>query len=85
MTDEPTQRTSPSPEDDVVTPVRISMLKIVGIGMVVWAVALVLTLAVPILHQDDRWWWPWCCVAGIGLGAIGLAYLRRGRGNAADA
>jgi hypothetical protein len=61
------------------------MVKIVGIGMVVWAVALVLTLAVPFLHQGDRWWWPWCCVAGIGLGVIGLTYLRGGRGNAADA
>lgn len=85
MTDEPTQRTSPSGPDDVVTPVHASMVKIVGIGMVVWAVALVLTLAVPFLHQGDRWWWPWCCVAGIGLGVIGLTYLRGGRGNAADA
>jgi hypothetical protein len=37
------------------------------------------------LHAGDRDWWPWTCVAGMGLGAIGWVYLRRGRGNAKDA
>jgi Protein of unknown function (DUF2530) len=53
--------------------------------MALWAVALVVTLLVPSLHDGDRSWWPWCCVAGLGLGLIGYAYLRRGRGNAAEA
>lgn len=53
--------------------------------MLVWAAALVVTLVVPPLHEGDRSWWPWCCVAGLALGGLGHAYLRRGRGNAADA
>lgn len=50
-----------------------------------WVLALVATLAVPALHEDDRYWWPWCCVAGITLGMLGYLYVRRGKGNAADA
>jgi hypothetical protein len=61
------------------------MTRIVEVGMVVWAVALVVCLVVPTLREGSRSWWPWCCGTGIVLGAIGLAYLRRGRGNAAEA
>jgi len=66
-------------------PVHVPMLKIVEGGIVAWAVALVVTLVVPALHEGDRDWWPWTCIAGMGLGAIGWVYLRRGRGNATDA
>ena len=34
-------------------------------------------------HADERSWWPWACVAGMTLGAVGYLYVRRGRGNAA--
>jgi hypothetical protein len=68
-----------------VRPVHVSMIRVVGTGMVVWAAALVVTLLVPALRTGERAWWPWCCVAGIGLGALGLAYLARRRGNAARA
>ncbi|KGN30622.1 hypothetical protein N802_06395 [Knoellia sinensis KCTC 19936] len=54
-------------------------------GLVLWGVALVLTLLVPALHEGDRSWWPWACVAGLVLGTVGLLYVRRGRGNASDA
>jgi hypothetical protein len=54
-------------------------------GIALWAVALVVTLAVPELRTGDRSWWPWTCVAGILLGFLGYTYVRRGRGNAADA
>ena len=54
-------------------------------GIAIWAVALVVTLAVPALHTDERSWWPWACVAGVVLGFIGYTYVRRGRGNASDA
>jgi membrane protease YdiL (CAAX protease family) len=53
--------------------------------MALWLVALVVSLLVPALHQGDRSWWPWTCVAGIGGGALALLYVRRGRGNAAGA
>jgi len=54
-------------------------------GLAVWAVALVVTLAVPSLHTGNRDWWPWACVAGLVIGTIGVLYLRRGRGNATAA
>ena len=66
-------------------PVSVSMTRIVEIGMGLWAVALAVVLLVPSLHEGSRSWWPWCCVAGIVLGMAGYAYLRRGRGNAAEA
>jgi hypothetical protein len=66
-------------------PVAVPMTRIVAIGIGVWAVALVVTLAVPALHEGPRSWWPWCCVAGLLLGVAGYAYVRRGRGNAAEA
>ena len=61
------------------------MLRIIEVGLAVWLVALVATLVVPALHEGDRDWWPWTCVAGFVLGCMGWAYVRRGRGNARDA
>ncbi|MGV1009255.1 MAG: DUF2530 domain-containing protein [Dermatophilaceae bacterium] len=66
-------------------PVHVPMTRVVGVGMIVWTLALLATVLVPALHSGARSWWPWCCVAAIALGALGLAYLSRGRGNAADA
>ena len=80
-----TDQTPPRKPGEPLEPVHVPMLKIVEAGIVAWAVALVVTLVVPVLHEGDRDWWPWTCVAGMGLGAIGWVYLRRGRGNAQDA
>jgi hypothetical protein len=66
-------------------PLAVSTALIVRWGIVAWVVALVITLAIPALHEGDRHWWPWCCLAGIALGLLGYIYVRRGRGNAADA
>lgn len=78
--------TDPEPAaDEELRPVAVPMTRIVAIGIGVWAVALVVTLVVPTLHEGPRSWWPWCCVAGLLLGLAGYAYLRRGRGNAAEA
>jgi Protein of unknown function (DUF2530) len=66
-------------------PVAVPMTRIIEVGLAVWVVALVLTLVVPTLHEGPRSWWPWCCVAGLALGLAGYAYVRRGRGNAAEA
>jgi hypothetical protein len=60
----------------------VSTSRIVLWGIAAWALALVVTLVVPALHEGDRHWWPWCCVAGIVLGFLGYSYVRRGRGNA---
>ncbi len=59
--------------------------RIVLVGCAFWAVALVVTLIVPSWHGGDRSWWPWTCVTGLVLGLVGWLYLRRGRGNAAEA
>jgi hypothetical protein len=83
VTDEPTHDEPTTPEQ--IEPLHVPMLRIVEVGIALWVVALVVTLVVPSLHQDGRDWWPWACVAGIVLGGIGWAYVRRGRGNARDA
>ena len=70
---------------DRIRPLHVPMLRVVEVGIGCWLVALVVTLVVPALHGGDRDWWPWACVAGLVLGAMGWAYLRRGRGNARDA
>lgn len=59
--------------------------RIIIVGTVLWALALLLTLIVPTWHTGSRSWWPWACVTGIVLGALGYAYVARGRGNAATA
>lgn len=68
-----------------IAPIHVPMLRIVEAGIACWVVALVVTLVVPTLHEGDRGWWPWACVAGVALGAVGWLYVRRGRGNATDA
>ena len=73
------------PAAEELRPVAVPMTRIVAIGIGVWSVALVVTLVVPALHEGPRSWWPWCCVAGLLLGVAGYAYVRRGRGNAAEA
>lgn len=82
--DEPAEVTPEASADDLL-PVQIDVLRVLEIGIALWVVALVLTLVIPALHQDGRDWWPWTCVAGAGLGAIGWAYIKRGRGNASAA
>jgi uncharacterized membrane protein len=64
-------------------PLHVDVQRVVLIGTAVWLVALVVILAVPDLHHGSRDWWPWAALTGALLGLVGLAYLRRGRGNAA--
>jgi hypothetical protein len=66
-------------------PLAVSSARVALWGALGWVVALVLTLAVPALHEGDRHWWPWACVAGVAIGALGLVYISRGRGNASGA
>lgn len=80
MSQRPRPTWRPDPE-----PLRWPATTILARLMVLWVAALIGTLAVPALREGDRYWWPWCCVAGLTLGALGYLYLRRGRGNAADA
>jgi hypothetical protein len=70
-----------SPEEP--EPIAIDTIKVIAIGTALWGLALVVTLLVPALHEGDKHWWPWTCVAAFLGGAFGLLYVRRGRGNAA--
>ena len=70
---------------EVLRAMQVPTQRIIAVGLGLWALALVVTLLVPALHEGDRSWWPWACVAGFVLGTIGLLYVRRGRGNAHDA
>ncbi|HLS45059.1 MAG TPA: DUF2530 domain-containing protein [Ornithinicoccus sp.] len=65
--------------------VQLRTIRVVHWGMVVWAIALAVVLVMPPLREGGRSWWVWVPVAGLGLGVIGHIYLRRGRGNAAEA
>ncbi len=63
----------PDPE-----PLRTDDRATILVGIALWVVALVVTL---VLHgrlaADGRSWWTWTALAGIGLGILGLDYLRR--------
>lgn len=76
---------SEQPGTREVRPLAVDTVHVIVAGMALWLAALVVTLAVPALHTGDRDWWPWTCVTGLVLGALGLVYLRRGRGSAAIA
>lgn len=66
-------------------PVQVDTVRVIEIGIALWAVALVAVLAIPALREGERDWWVWVPVAGLLLGVLGWAYVRRGHGNAADA
>ncbi|GAA2474269.1 DUF2530 domain-containing protein [Terrabacter carboxydivorans] len=88
MTDETSPDVASGSQDPTtpeIAPLHVPMLRIIEVGLGAWLLALVVTLVVPALHQGDRDWWPWTCVAGLVLGGIGWTYVRRGRGNAHDA
>jgi len=63
-----------------VPPLDVDGVRAVGIGTVIWLVAFVAML--PFygrLQETGRGWWLWTCLAGFGLGAIGVEYCRRRR------
>jgi len=52
----------------------------VAVGSGLWLVALLALLPfVQALRDSGRLWWLWTCIAGFGLGLIGLEYCRRRR------
>lgn len=67
--------TRPSRPDPptVVVPVR----RIVTWLTAGWAVALVLSLALPALREPGHEWWPWSAACGMALGVAWLATARR--------
>ena len=51
---------------------------LVGIGLWIVGLALALVLSARLAEQG-RSWWAWTALAGIGLGLVGLLYVRRVR------
>lgn len=84
-----TEPTGPAGDDAPreVTPMEVAVptLVVVRWGLALWALALVVIVAVPDLRSGERSWWVWVPVAALVLGGTGYLYLRRGRGNAAGA
>ena len=76
----------PAPGGQIRPPeVTLRTITLVGWGILAWAVVLLVLLIVPSLRTGERSWWVWVPVAGIALGVLGYGYLRRGKGNAAEA
>lgn len=71
-----------TPDAPQYPPLPVKSSTVIKIGILAWAIALAVTLAVPDLRTGERSWWPWACVAGMALGIVGYLYVRRGRGNA---
>jgi hypothetical protein len=63
----------PDPE-----PLQVDMQRHVAIGTALWALAFLVLLPFSArLRADGHLWWLGTCAAGVGLGLLGLAYLRR--------
>lgn len=61
-----------------VEPLDVDGVRTVEVGSALWLIAFVGML--PFygrLEEDGHLWWLWTCLAGFGLGLIGLEYCRR--------
>lgn len=70
--------TDEAPARRTVEPVQVDSSRVVAVGTLVWAIALVALLPfTDTLREDGRLWWLAACGCGIALGLAGLLYLRR--------
>ena len=63
-----------------VEPLDVDGVRTVGIGSAFWIIGFVALL--PFygrLAENGHAWWVWTCMAGAGLGLVGLEYCRRQR------
>ncbi|TFV63101.1 UNVERIFIED_ORG: DUF2530 domain-containing protein [Bacillus sp. AZ43] len=63
----------PGPTKQAPPPLRVDTTRVVQIGIALWAVALVVMLALG--DRVDRLW-TWTCLAAIGLGFLGLWIMK---------
>ena len=63
-----------------VEPLDVDGVRTVEVGTAVWLVAFVALLPFyGTLSAHGRTWWLWTCLAGFGLGLVGLDHCRRRR------
>jgi hypothetical protein len=63
-----------------VQPLDVDGVRTIGVGVVIWLIAFVALLPFYSTLQDNgRGWWLWTCMAGFGLGLLGVEYCRRRR------
>jgi hypothetical protein len=63
-----------------VQPLDLTGVRTVTVGAILWLVAFIAILPFySTLQEHDRGWWLWTCIAGFGLGLLGLEYCRRRR------
>jgi hypothetical protein len=71
------RRGSTSP---AVRPVDVDGVRTVAVGTLLWAIAfVVLAVFRDQLAEEGLGWWLWTCLAGVGLGLLGLEYTRKRR------
>jgi len=69
-----------------VHPFDVDGVRTVAVGTVLWAAAFViLALNRGSLDEQGLGWWLWTCLAGVGLGLLGLEYTRKRRDAIAQA
>lgn len=63
-----------------VEPLDVDGVRTVGVGAGIWLVAFLALLPFyGTLENTGRSWWLWTCIAGMGMGLIGVEYCRRRR------
>lgn len=63
-----------------VEPMDVDGVRTMTVGTIIWGVVAVALLPfLGTLEQQERTWWMWTAVAGLGLGLIGVEYCRRRR------
>lgn len=61
-------------------PVDVDGVRSVTVGTVLWVIAFLVLLTMRgQLEDEGRSWWLWTCLAGAGLGLLGIEYTRRRR------
>lgn len=61
-----------------VEPLDVDGVRTVQVGTALWGLAFLLLLPFSgSLEADGRLWWLWTCVAGFGLGLLGIDSCRR--------
>jgi hypothetical protein len=54
-------------ETEEIKPLNVDGVRVIALGTLAWAVALIVMLIV-----NRHSWWVWVCVAGFGLGLVGI-------------